>query len=175
MKANKSNFWTDLETKQITKEQISDYLISKLGSPTSPTQTNLCQEIIKIIKSYYFTQEPENQSIFSLIGTVAKITERIRKFGKHRGEIKYLLELSEPQGEIFHAYEENLPVDKWTQIQKLAILGKKLAFKYKKYITNKQLLDYFSQDKNASRKPVKRPNKSEGLKTIKSPSKAEMG
>ncbi|WNE40375.1 MAG: hypothetical protein GBAus27B_000442 [Mycoplasmataceae bacterium] len=142
MKAKKENFWTDLETKQITKEQIESCLFSKFGVPTNPTQTNLCQEIIKKINSYYFIEEPENQTIFSLIGTVLKITEKKRKKGKHRGETKYLLELSEPKGEVFQIYQENLEPAKWTQIQNLAVLGKKLIFKYKKFITNKELLDF---------------------------------
>ncbi|CAI2200273.1 15223_t:CDS:1, partial [Funneliformis geosporum] len=39
------------------------------------------------------------------------------------------------------ALQENLSPEKWQQIKKMAIIGQDLAFKYKKWITNKQLLD----------------------------------
>jgi hypothetical protein len=35
-----------------------------------------------------------------------------------------------------------MPEDKWTQITKLALLGQNLVFKYKKWITNKQIIDF---------------------------------
>jgi hypothetical protein len=47
-----------------------------------------------------------------------------------------------------------MPTDKWNRVKELAILGQKLLFKYKKYITNKQLLDFYpiAQNQGKSKK-----------------------
>ena len=44
---------------------------------------------------------------------------------------------------MLQARKELLSEDKWIQIQNLAILGKNLVFKYRKWITNKQVLDFY--------------------------------
>jgi hypothetical protein len=140
------NFWTALETQQITsREQIEQTLIKKLGSPANQIQTNLLFELTKKINSYYQAHENHNHTVHSLFGCVAEISERPRKAGKRKGQIAYNLKLTSK--EILKAYRENLPEDKWTQITKLAILGKDLVFKYKKWITNKEVLDFYPQAK----------------------------
>jgi len=111
----KTSFWQQLEAKKLSKETAETFLLAKLGQPSNQTQTNLYQEIIKKINSYYFSQEPENQAIYSLIGLVSKITQRPRKTGKHKGETKFVIELSEPK-ETLQAYQEDLSKDKWQQL-----------------------------------------------------------
>jgi hypothetical protein len=112
MKASKSNFWTDLESKQITKEQLSNYLFSKLGTPTSQTQINLGQEIIKRINSYYFTEEPVNNTVYSLTGSVKSVKDIIeKKFkeGKKKGQTYFVLKISTQEGtESIQARQEDL-------------------------------------------------------------------
>ena len=46
------NFWNQLQSKQITREQLPATLFKKLGEPANELQTNLAQEIIKIIRSF---------------------------------------------------------------------------------------------------------------------------
>jgi hypothetical protein len=154
MKANSkinspSNFWTQLETKQISKDQIEPFLITKLGSPTNSTQNNLLAEIVKKINAYYFATEIQNNTVFSLIGTVEKasdIIEKKFKEGKNRGQTYYVLKAGEDK---LQALQENLPADKLNQIRQLDILGQNLVFKWKKWITNKQLLDFYPVAKKA--------------------------
>jgi len=140
------NFWTQLESQQIPKEQLPTILFKKLGSPTNELQTNLAQELLKKITSYYFT-EPENQNYttHSLIGSVCEISERIRKTGKRKGQVDYDLKLNAQ--EILQARKEDLAKEKWEQIINLGILGRNLVFKYKKYFANKQVLDFYSPAK----------------------------
>ena len=143
-----TNFWEQLESKQISdKYQVEKYLLTKLGSPSNPIQANLLQEIIKKINSYYFATEIQNTTTYSLIGSVSEIVEKKFKEGKNKGQTYYLLKLLEPKGEKLQARKELLPKDKWTQISKLAILGKNLVFKYQKWITNKELLDFYPHKK----------------------------
>lgn len=138
-----TNFWEQLESKQISnKEQVEKFLLTKLGSPTTEIQQNLLQEFCKKVHAYYFATEITNTTTFSLYGHVQEIQERKFKEGKRMGQTYYLLKLGEPKGEKIKATKEDLPTDKWTQIEKLAILGKNLVFKYKKWITNKELLDF---------------------------------
>lgn len=148
MKAKVENFWNQLETKQITKERIEEYLIAKLGQPTNLTQTNLLSEIVKKINAYYFQPQINNTATFSLYGYCQEIQARQYKEGKKRGETYYLLKLGEPKGETLKACQADLPTDKWTQLEKLAILGQKLVFTYRKWITNKELLDFEKPKKN---------------------------
>jgi hypothetical protein len=54
-----SSLWQALDQKKITKEELPTTLFKKLGQPTTELQTNLCQEIIKKIVSYYFTSPEE--------------------------------------------------------------------------------------------------------------------
>ena len=141
-----NNFWTQLETKKITdRPAIEQHLIKKLGKPTTEIQSNLLSELTKKINSYYTEPEEQNYTTHSLIGLVSEISERIRKTGKRKGQIDYDVKLNTK--EILQARKEDLPEDKWTQITKMALLGKNLVFQYKKWMTNKQIIDFYPQAK----------------------------
>ena len=140
-----NNFWQQLEAKKLTdKNQVEEYLIKKLGSPVNPIQQNLLTEILKKINSYYFSEPVPNTTAYSLIGTVFEIIEKHFKEGKNKGQNYYVLNLGEDK---LQALQENLEPSKWSQIEKLAILNQNLVFKYKKWITNKQLLDFYLYQK----------------------------
>ena len=142
------NFWNQLESKQINREQLQPTLFKKLGKPSTDLQTNLYQEILKKITSYYFSEpETQNYTTYSLIGSVFEIADRTHKTGKNKGQTYYVLKLGGQAKETLQARKEDLPEDKWKQIQKLAILGQNLVFKYKKWITNKQIIDFYPQSK----------------------------
>ena len=137
-----TDFWAQLETKQITdRATIEEHLTKKLGKPTNQLATNCLEELTKKINSYYIPEEPQNYTTHSLIGSVSQISERIRKSGKRKGQIDYDLKLTSQ--ETLQARKEDLPEDKWTQITKMALLGKNLVFKYKKWITNRQIIDFY--------------------------------
>lgn len=143
-----NTFWNRLETKQISKEQVAEYLISKLGQPANLTQNNLLTEIIKKVNAYYFAQEIINTTIFSLYGYVQEIQPKQYKEGKRMNQTYYLLKLGEPKGETLKASQTDLSKEKWNQLEKSALLGKKLVFTYRKWITNKELLDFEKPKKN---------------------------
>ena len=99
-----TNFWTQLETKQISsKEQAEQYLTEKLGSPANFTQQNLLQEFSKKVQSYYFQPPINNSATFSLLGYVQEIQAKQFKEGKRMGQTYYLLKLGEPKGEKIKA------------------------------------------------------------------------
>jgi len=50
--------------------------------------------------------------------------------------------------EKLQASSELLSKEKFAQIEKLALLGQNLVFQYRKWITNKQVLDYYPAPKN---------------------------
>lgn len=142
------NFWNQLASQQITdREQITAYLTQKLGQPANELQTNLLSEIIKKITSYYQEPESQNHTTYSLFGFVQEIQEKKFKEGRRKGQTFYSLKLGEPKGERFRALKEYLTPEKWKQVEKMAILGKNLVFKYKKWITNKDVLDFYPQPK----------------------------
>ncbi|RHZ36287.1 hypothetical protein [endosymbiont GvMRE of Glomus versiforme] len=145
-----NNFWTQLENQQLAnKEATEKYLLTKLGSPKTEIQTNLYGEILKKIVSYYFTsEEPQNYTTYSLFGSITEISEKKYKEGKNKGQTYYVLKLGGGNTkETLQARKENLTQEKWNQITKLAILGQNLVFKYRKWITNKQVLDFYPQGK----------------------------
>lgn len=162
----KTNFWQQLENKTIPKNQVEEFLLTKLGTPTNLTQQNLLAEIVKKVNAYYFTSEPTNTATFSLFGYCQEIQAKQYKEGKRMGQNYYLLKLGEPKGESLKASQTDLPKEKWSQLEKLAILGKKLVFTYRKWITNKELLDFTKPEKNQI---------SNSAKLKKSPNKAETG
>ena len=147
-----NNFWNQLETKQITKDQIKEQLLNLLGQPTNPTQQNLLTEILKKVNAYYFASEIQNTTIYQLIGTIIKpekVIEKQFKEGKRMGQTYYSLKITSPDGEeSLQALQENLEPAKFSQIEKLAILKQNLVFKYKKWINNKQLLNFYPVEKN---------------------------
>jgi hypothetical protein len=95
---------------------LQTYLITKLGQPTNPTQTNLLTEILKKINSYYFASEIQNTTVFSLIGKVAKasdIIEKKFKEGKNKDQVFYNLKITSEDGkELLQARQEDMPTDK---------------------------------------------------------------
>ena len=142
------NFWNHLESKKIIdREQIEKHLTKKLGQPQNEIQVNLLGEIIKKINSYYAEPEEQNYTTYSLVGWVNEISERKYKEGKNKGQTYYALKLGGAGKEILQARKELLDEAKWEQVKSLGILGKNLVFSYRKWITNKQVLDFYSPEK----------------------------
>jgi len=138
------NFWNNLTSKKITdREQIEKHLTKKLGQPTSEVNQNLLAEIVKKINSYYSEPEEQNFTTYSLVGWVNEISERKYKEGKNKGQTYYVLKLGGAGKEILQARKELLAEDKWEQVKNLALLGQNLVFSYRKWITNKQVLDFY--------------------------------
>jgi hypothetical protein len=138
------NFWNSLEKQTLTKEQLPQVLFKKLGQPTNELQTNLAQEILKKISSYYFASETEqNYTTHSLVGWVNEVSERKYKEGPRKGQTYYVLKLGGAGKEKLQARKELLDQDKWEQVANLAILGQNLVFSYRKWISNKQVLDFY--------------------------------
>ena len=157
-----TNFWEQLESKQISnKHQVEKYLLSKLGTPANQLANNCLQELTKKIISYYQTETPKNYTIYSLVGSLTspeQIIQKKFKEGKRLGQTYYLLKLG---NEKLQASSENLSEEKWKQITKLELLHQNLVFKYKKWITNKELLDFYPQEN----KGLKATNKVRGTKS----------
>jgi hypothetical protein len=134
-------------------------LTKNLGEPNSQLSSNCLTELVKKVHCFYFTEEPENYTTYSLIGTVSKasdIIEKKFKEGKRIGQTYFVLKISTEEGtESCQARQEDMSIEKWNQITKSAILGKNLVSKYKKWITNKQILDFYSVSNNKSKKVKK--------------------
>ena len=137
------NLWNQLETKQISREELQPTLFKKLGEPTNELQANLAQELIKKIISYYYQAEPDqNYTIYSVVGYVAEIVQRKWKEGPKKGQVYYDLILGGTR-EKLKAEPANLSPEKFQQIQKLALLGQNLVFQYRKWFSNKQVLGWY--------------------------------
>ena len=137
-----NSLWNQLETKQITKEQLPTALFKKLGEPSNELQANLAQELIKKIVSYYFSAEAEqNYTIYSVVGWVAEIVQRKWKEGPKKGQVYYDLILGTK--DKLKAQPELLKPAQWEQIVKLALLGQNLVFQYRKWFNNKQILGWY--------------------------------
>ena len=138
-----TNFWEQLESKQLNQETIKQTLIKKLGEPNNQLSFNCLTELTKKINSYYQEdQATKNYTVYSLVGSLTspeQIIEKKFKEGKRMSQTYYVLKVG---SEKLQALQENLPSDKWQQLKNMAILGQNLVFKYKKWITNKQLLDF---------------------------------
>jgi len=140
------NFWNQLPHKQ--KPEIESLLAKKLGKPNNELNNNLFQELVKKVNSYYTEPEEQNYTTYSLIGSVFEIADRTHKTGKKKGQTYYVLKLGGGNSkDTLQARKEDLPAEKWQQITKMALLGKNLVFKYKKWITNKQIIDFYPQSK----------------------------
>lgn len=138
------NFWKQLPNQ--TKTEIESLLTKKLGSPNNELNQNLLTEIIRKIMAYYFTEETEqNYTIYSTVGQVQEIIHKRFKEGPKKGQTYYTLILANQ--EKLQAKKELLSEEKWKQITNLALLGQNLVFKYKKWITNKQIIDFYPQGK----------------------------
>ena len=137
------SLWNQLETKQITREELQPTLFKKLGVPSTELQANLAQELIKKIVSYYFTTPEEpNYTIYSIVGYVAEIVQRKWKEGPKKGQVYYDLILGGTR-EKLKAQQELLNKEQWEQIVKLALLGQNLVFQYRKWFSNKQILGWY--------------------------------
>ncbi len=149
LKPYMTNFWEQLESKQITnKEQIEHYLTQKLGQPNNQLSSNCLQELTKKITSYYQEDQPKNYTIYTLTGSLSsseQILERKFRDGKRMGQTYYVLKIGTKQ---LQATEAELEPSKWEQIKKLALIGQDLVFKYRKFYQNKQLLDFYSNEKD---------------------------
>ena len=143
-----TNFWEQLESKKITnKTERAHYLTQKLGQPNNQLSSNCLQELTKRINSYYQEDQPKNYTIYTLTGSLSsseQILERKFRDGKRMGQIYYVLKIGTEQ---LQATEAELEPNKWERIKKLAIIGQNLVFKYRKFYTNKQLLDYYPNEK----------------------------
>lgn len=106
-----TSFWEQLETKQlIQKAEIEQYLIQKLGEPTTELQHNLLFELTKKIK-YYYTEEPQQSyNTYSCLGSVSQIIEKRFKEGRRRGQVFYTVQLTDQTK--FRALQEDLPGEK---------------------------------------------------------------
>jgi hypothetical protein len=136
------NFWIQLESQKINREQLQITLFKKLGQPANELQTNLAQELIKKIISYYFAETDEqNYTTYSLIGTVLEVSEKKYKEGPKKGQTFYALKLTTQ--ETLQVRQELLEEDKWNQVTNLGVLGQNLVFKYRKWFNNKQVLDFY--------------------------------
>jgi len=137
-----TNFWEQLEQKKITNRlEIEQYLVQKLGEPKTELQNNLFFELTKKINSYYSEEPRQSHTAYSLLGTVQEIVEKRFKEGKRRGKIFYSLRLAE--GAKLRALQEDLTTEKWEQVEKLTLLNQKLVFKYKNWLTNKDIVDFY--------------------------------
>ena len=144
----KISFWNQLEKKKIiNKGQIEEYLIQKLGQPQTEIQANLLFELVKKVNSYYFSEPQQSHTTYSLLGKVREIVEKKFKEGKRKGQTFYSVRLSEPKGEKFRALQEDLSKEKWEKITNLVILNQKLVFKYKNWLTNKDIVDFYPHEK----------------------------
>ena len=158
------NFWTGLE-QQNDRTKLEKYLRTELGEPQTIIQQNLYAEILQKISSYYFTLPSQASTIYSLAGLVTRLTQKLRKTGKHKGQTKFLMEVVQPAGKtiLFQVYQENLPPEKWKQLTELTPLQQNLVCKYKKWITNHELLDFCLAPKTPSPEPAQSPIKPKGL------------
>lgn len=146
MKAQQANFWTQLESKKWDKNQIANYLIARLGQPNNKLSSNCLAELTKKITSYYQEKAPKNHAIYSLTGSLTspeQVIQKKFKEGKRMGQTYYVLQIGTDKLQVL---EENLKPAKWNQIKKLAILNQNLVFKYRKWITNKELLDFLPNE-----------------------------
>lgn len=154
LNTSETSFWTQLETKQITnKKEIEQHLCQKLGTPTNQLALNCLTEITKKITSYYSEETPKNFTTYTLIGSLsspANILERKFREGKRLGQSYYILKVGTDNLQVI---QEEIAPDKWDQIKKLAIIGQELVFKYRKYYTNKQLLDYYPKEEEGTESP----------------------
>ena len=152
------SLWNQLETKQITREELQPTLFKKLGEPANELQSNLAQELIKKIISYYYQPEPDqNYTIYSVVGYVAEIVQRKWKEGPKKGQIYYDLILGGSK-EKLKAEPANLTKEQWTQIQNLGLLGQNLVFQYRKWFANREILGWYLVKKSKPNQPKTHEN-----------------
>lgn len=134
-----TNFWESCPQK--TKTEIVEILVDKLGQPKNELDNNCLDAIAKKITYFYGeSKDTRSKAISSIIGQVSEITQTEFKTGKRCGKIHYLLRLTNKM--ILRAIKEDLPIEKWTQIEQLAILDQNLLFKYRNSIYGKDICDF---------------------------------
>lgn len=135
------SFWDDCGQK--TQTEIIYLLASKLGEPKNELENNCLIAISRKILSFFGEKkDTRSEAISSLIGQVTEITQKKWKDGPKMGQIYYSLRLKEGNIDL-KAAKEDLPTEKWTQIEKLALLDQKLVFKYRKWIKNRDIVDFY--------------------------------
>ncbi|MDR1670338.1 MAG: hypothetical protein LBR43_01245 [Spiroplasmataceae bacterium] len=158
MKAKQISFWEQLKNQKITgRGEIEQYLTDKLGIPNNQLASNCLVELIKKVNSYYQEEQSKNYSIFSLEGIITspeQVVQKKFKKGKRMGQTYYVLKIGTEKLQVL---QELLPKPKWNQIAKLAILNQKLVFKYRKWITNKDLLDFYPNQNSKKAEDCKPP------------------
>jgi hypothetical protein len=141
------NFWENCN--QRTKPEIIDLLVDRLGKPKNELDINCLNELAsKIIYFYGEEKDFRSKAVSSLIGQVAEITQKEFKEGKRKGQIYYSLKLTNKT--ILRVIKEDLPAEKWTQVEKLAILDQILVFKYRKWIIHKDICDFYPVESEQS-------------------------
>ncbi|MCE8163496.1 MAG: hypothetical protein I3273_06880 [Candidatus Moeniiplasma glomeromycotorum] len=140
-----TTFWE--QSSQKTKTEIIDLLTFRLGNPKNELDNNCLNTIAgKIVYFYGEEKDTRSQSISSLIGKVVEITQKKFKEGKKMGQIYYQLKLENKT--ILRASKDDLPAEKWTQVEKLELLDQNLVFKYRSWIVHKDIVDFYDPLKN---------------------------
>lgn len=152
IRMNQTNFWEDLKKIDFTnKQNLDNYLLEQWGTPLDNLQNSLLSEISKKIHSYYSDIDSQKtNTIYSFIGTIESVNDIVEKEfkeGKRKEMFKTFFALK-MENEWFQASKEYLTPEKWQQIEKFAILGQKLVFKYKKWLKNKHILDFYPYENN---------------------------
>ena len=134
-----NNFWEDCNQK--TKTEIMDLLVNRLGEPKNELDKNCLDALVgKVIYFYSETKDYRSKAVSSKIGQVYEITQTQFKEGKRKGMIYYSIRLFDKT--LLRAIKEDLPIDKWTQIEKLELLDKNLLFKYRNSLYGKDICDF---------------------------------
>ena len=134
-----SNFWEKCPQK--TKSEIMDLVNNQLGIPRNDLEFNCLDAIARKIL-YFYGEEKDTRSkaIYSLIGTVVEMSQKIFKEGKKTGKIYYSLKLENKT--LLRAIKEDLSAEKWVQVEKLELLDQNLLFKYRKSCFGKDICDF---------------------------------
>ena len=135
-----TNFWENCNQK--TKPEIMDLLVDRLGKPKNELDNNCLDAVArKIIYFYGETKDRRTKAISSITGQVSEITQTTFGPGKRCGQIYYSIKLTNKT--ILRAIKEDLPAEKWTQVEQLAILDQNLLFKYRNSIFGKDICDFY--------------------------------
>ena len=141
-KLEENNFWTNCPQK--TKTEIIELLTGKLGEPKNELDNNCLNSIAGKIANFYDEKDYRGKAVSSLIGKVAEITLKQFSEGKRMGQTYYRIKLT--NNSTLRAQKEDLTPEKWTQIEKLAILDQELVFKYRKWIIHRDICDFYQPE-----------------------------
>lgn len=157
-KVKQNNFWEDCNQK--TKTDIMDLLVSRLGEPKNELDKN-CLDVVarKIIYFYGETKDRRTKAISSITGQVSEITQTTFGPGKRCGQIYYSIKLTSKT--ILRAIKEDLPAEKWTQVEKLELLDQNLLFKYRNSIFGKDICDFYPVGSEQTSQPQPQNDKND--------------